>query len=362
MDVNADSIILRFDQSIDNLINSGAQKTLEALATPSADFLLALGGASLGGWALLHALRGSFSFDGFLNFITRFALIYMFVSGGVLMTTYIFPFITGFGPSVGTAILSNMGGATTSSGGVVAAFAGFISESVDAVWSAVSTMGWGAYWNGDAAGIMILAVLCVIIVLVQAAVTLGLILVTKIFMAIFIAITPVLAVWAFLKSTADVFNGWIKGVTLLMLLQVLLYGVMGIMMAAAKGMQSEAGSAIQNGQEITAQLFTFALISGVGIVCLFAVPMIARTVGGASINLGENWVRDTFPKMTRGGADMLQNSGGGRDPVGNAAREASRAEGELRASSASPDSMKQMDAERGRATAQRHARSNAGKS
>ena len=126
------------------------------------------------------------------------------------------------------------------------------------------------------------------------AIALAFIVISKFVLAILIAITPVMALWAFLKSSADVFSGWVRGVTTILLFQILVYGVLGSIMAASQNVTQTTSSAVTQGNELGANLLLFALVSGLGSIALMACPIIARTVGGAALKFGENEVRNNL--------------------------------------------------------------------
>ncbi|WP_282610795.1 type IV secretion system protein [Pelagibius sp. Alg239-R121] len=302
------SIIVEINEFIDTAINGGALAVFQTLSAPSAKFLTLLGGAALAGWSALHALRGSFSFDGFLMFVLRFGLFYGLVSGSFLWLNHVYPFLSDFGQGVGTVIISEFGGESDSEG-LVQALSGFISTSLRGVQAALRTYGVTSLLDSSAWMAFIFGLVSFVTIIAMAVTALALIIFSKVLMAILIGITPVLAVWAFIKGTADVFNGWLRGVTMLILFQILLYGILGTVIAASDSLSIQASDAVRAKENVSAAMLTFTMLSGIGLVNLFLCPMVAYTVGGAAMNLGGNAVQNTLRSMGNGLAERL---GGGQ--------------------------------------------------
>lgn len=299
------------DESFDNIINGGSQAVFQALATPSAQFLTLLAGAALAVWAVTAAYRGSFSLDGFITFVFRFSLFYLAVSGGALWTQYIYPFITQFPVDVGNTIISEFGGVGTA-GGIASVFAGFADTAFRNIVAAIGSYGVTDYIAGDALGVLLFALLAAFFILLMIVIALALLVSSKVLLAILLAIFPVMAVWAYLRSSAEIFNGWVRGVTMLVLFQVLLFGVMGIALAASQGTADAVSAGVASGADIPLEMFKLAGISGITAGLLLICPMIAQRIGGAALSLGESQIKGaglTGAKLL-GGQLTGANSGG----------------------------------------------------
>ena len=298
------------DESFDNIINGGSQEVFQALAIPSAEFLTLLAGASLAVWAVTAAFRGSFSLDGFLTFVLRFTFFYGAVAGGALWTQYIYPFLTQFPVDVGNTIITRFGG-RGSSGGVVTAFADVAETSFRNIVDAMGSYGVTDYITGDALGVLLFALLAAFFILVMIIIALALLVASKVLMSILLAIFPVLAVWAYLRSSAEIFNGWVRGITMLILFQILLFGVMGIALAATDGVSEAVTLGVRSGTDIPLEMFKLAGISGITAGLLLICPMIAQRIGGAALSLGDSQIRGAGEQGLRLlGGQLTGNAGG----------------------------------------------------
>lgn len=352
-----ENTIIGIDRSIDALILTGATDVFAALATPSANLLVLIAGAALALFAARCAYRRSMAIDDFLVFVGRFALIYSLVSGGALWTSYVYPFISQFGPLVGNTLLSSFT-AGTNTGGIVEVFADYIALNANAVFGAFSTITFSGLVDGSAISIVLTGLLALAGVLLLAALNFAFILISKVFLAILIAIAPVLLVGSFLKSTSDIANGWVRGVSIILVFQLLVYGVLGLTMGASIGTiriveSSIDRASVETPDGLALSLLTLAFLSVLSFACTFMCPMFARAVGGANIGFGENKIG---PGMQQLGQQMSNLASALRqsrnDPIGPAANAQHAASSQ---SAQSQPDYKQIDRERGRATAARHA-------
>ena len=318
------------DESFDNIINGGSQEVFQALATPSAQFLTMLAGAALAVWAVTAAYRGSFSLDGFIMFVFRFTLFYLAVSGGALWTQYIYPFITQFPIDVGNTIINRFGGGGNA-GGVATAFADVADTSFRNIVTAIGSYGVTDYIAGDALGVLLFALLAAFFILQMIVIALALLVASKVLLAILLAIFPVLAVWAYLRSSAEIFNGWVRGITMLVLFQILLFGVMGIALAATRGVSEAVSDGLASGVDIPLEMFKLAGISGITAGLLLICPMIAQRIGGAALNLGESQIKGVGATGMKVLGGQLTGASSGGNNLGdvsnqraNAANEADR--------------------------------------
>lgn len=308
------------DESFDNLINGGSQEVFQALATPSAEFLTLLAGAALAVWAITAGFRGSFSLDGFITFAFRFTLFYLAVSGGALWTQYIFPFITQFPIGVGNTIIDRFGG-YGDAGGIATAFANVADTSFDNIVTAMASYGVTDYITGDALGVLLFALLAAVAILAMIIIALALLVASKVLLAILLAIFPVMAVWAYLRSSAEIFNGWVRGITMLVLFQVLLFGVMGISLAATESVSDAVSVGVASGTDIPLEMFKLAGISGITAGLLLICPMIAQRIGGAALSLGESQIRGAGEHGVRLLGGRLTGSDAGGNALGDVSRQ-----------------------------------------
>jgi hypothetical protein len=321
------------DQAFDNIINGGSQQVFQALATPSAQFLTLLAGAALAVWAVTAAYRGSFSLDGFITFVFRFSLFYLAVSGGALWTQFIYPFLTQFPVNVGNTIITEFGG-SGNAGGVATAFADVAATSFDNITDALGSYGVTNFLSSEGMFVLLMALVAVAAILLMVVIALALLVSSKVLLAILLAIFPVLAVGAYLRSSAEIFNGWVRGITMLILFQVLLFGVMGIALAATRATSQSITTGIASGAEIPLEMFKMAGISGITAGLLLICPMIAQRIGGAALSLGESQIKGaglTGAKLLGGRLTGGQSGGNNLGDVSNqrasAAIEADRPSG-----------------------------------
>lgn len=354
-------IFTSLDKFIDTTISGGALKVAAALAVPSAEFLTVLAGGSLAVWAVTQAFRGSFSLDGLINFVVRFGLLYSLVAGTAVWTGLVYPYISDLGPNVGNFLINNFGGDVSAAGGIVSAMAGFVDTVISAAWEAISSIGsWDAFWDASGSlGVILFGILAVIGALIVGIVSMIMIIIAKVILAVLLAVTPFLAVWAFLKSTASVFDSWVKGVIMLTFFQILVYGTLGIIMAASQTMSAAAAGGILSGSEASKELMKFILLSGVAIGGLAMTPMLARTLGGASIDLGRNAITENMRKGRHAGAAMLgqlfqKSSSKSTEAAGHARNAASQAVASAPGNAAPKSAAANSDQKRAQTAARRH--------
>ena len=226
----------------------------------------------------------------------------MAISGGALWTQYVFPFLTQFPVNVGNTIISEFGGGGNA-GGIATAFAGIADTAFDNISLALGSYGLSNIVSREGAFVLVMALVAVAAILLMVVIALALLISSKVLLAILIAIFPVLAVWAYLKSTAEIFNGWVRGITMLILFQILLFGVMGIAIAVSEDVSDNISTGISAGVEIPLEMFKLAGMSGITAGLLLICPMIAQRIGGAAISLGES-------QMKGAGATGLKLLGG----------------------------------------------------
>jgi len=353
-----ESVIIEIDNTIDVLVLSGATQVFSTLTTPSANLLVLIAGAALSLFAARCLFRRSIAFDDFLFFVARFALIYSLVSGGALWTSYVFPFISQYGEAVGSAILSGFTNSAFSTGGLVQSFATFMQVNLDAIFGAFEVISLGSVLDGSGVFLILAGLIALVAVIVLVGLAFSFILVSKVFLGILIATAPLFLVGMFLKSTSDIANGWVRGVSLLLVFQTLVYGALGVAMAASfnilrKVDDAVSGASTDNPADLAIELVTLSLVSSLSIVIVFMCPMIARAVGGANISFGENRIGAAATAGAAAAAGFIGAaiSGGNKDAIGGA----SAAQESASTSTKSPDAdYKQIDRERGRQTAARH--------
>ena len=353
-----DDTILQIDRSIDALIIVGATDVFSALATPSASLLVLIAGVALSLFAARCLFRRSMAIDDFLAFVARFALIYSLVSGGALWTSYVYPFISGFGEAVGSAILSGFTSDVYSTDGIVESFSEFVALNFEAVDAAFGVVTLGTIADGAGIFIIITGLLALAAVLVLASLAFAFILVSKVFLGVLIAVAPVMLVGMFLKSTSDIANGWVRGVSLILIFQLLIYGVLGMSMASTVGVvRTISGNIGLTGEGnplyIAGALSELTLVSLLSAACVFMCPMFARAVGGANLGFGENKIGPAAAGAAAGAAAVAAMLKGGNDSIGGASTAQEAASASAKSSSSEAD-YKQLDRDRGRATAARH--------
>jgi type IV secretion system protein VirB6 len=312
------------DQAFDEIINGGSQQVFQALATPSAEFLTLLAGGALAVWAITAGFRGSFSLDGFITFVFRFSLFYLAVSGGALWTQFIFPFLTQFPINVGNTILSEFGGSGNADG-VVTAFADVAETSFDNITDALGSYGVSDYLSGEGIFVILMALIAAVAILAMIVIALALLVASKVLMAILLAIFPVMAVWAYLRSSAEIFNGWVRGITMLVLFQILLFGVMGIALAATDSVSQSVSAGIASGSDTPLEMFKLAGISGITAGLLLICPMIAQRIGGAALALGESQIRGAGHQGMKLLGGRLTGAGSGGNNLGDVANQRANA-------------------------------------
>lgn len=326
------SLFNKIDEEFDEVIGGNALEVAKALGDPTGDFLTWLAGAALAGWAAIAMFRGTFSVEGFLTFVFRYAVFYSLVVGGVALTKYVYPFIIQGPVEVGNVIIDKFTGSSGSSGGVLTALGRFVTESFNNITEAASEVSINVIdviTNNaeNELATWFLAILSMAAVVLMAIIATGFAVIAKLLTAVLISITPVLAVWAYLKSTSDVFNGWIRGITMLMLWQILIYGILGIILAVNTKVAADVAGAADG--EVLGEIFLSTVLSGIGVVGIGLTPIIANRIGGAAIALGGAAITGSMLKLGSMGADKLGSLI--RKGVGDGMNDANRARDQAQA-------------------------------
>ena len=184
------------------------------------------------------------------------------------------------------------------------------------------------YLSGEALGVVIMALLAAIAILAMIVIALALLVASKVLMAILLAIFPVMAVWAYLRSSAEIFNGWVRGITMLILFQILLFGVMGIALSATQGVSDAVSTGVDAGTDIPLEMFKLAGISGITAGLLLICPMIAQRIGGAALALGESQIKGAGHQGMKLLGGRLTGAGSGGNNLGDVANQRASAASE----------------------------------
>ena len=288
-------IFERFTLRIDDTLTGAAGRVFEALSDEAVPFLTLLIAVTLAFYVFRMATRGSLDLVGMVYFVARSALVYMVVAGGVLWADVLYPFIIGFGENVGLTVYRAFGGP------LLLPEEGFGSI-LDAYWTGVtdasrrlfdqiegSTLGVsGAEVVGALVGVMTNLFGIVMLVLAFAILTIA-----KMLLIVFLAVAPLFLVFGYVGATKTVFEGWVSGVTRVLITIVLVYTVLGLFTAASEVLLAEANAAAEAAEGeadanrfILTQMWQLCFISLMGIAMLFMVPGTAIGMAGGAISIG----------------------------------------------------------------------------
>ena len=238
---------------------------------------------------LLLSGRISMTYTELLNRLWKFGLILTFLLFAGPMETFLYGLLKDGPEAIGNWLISAQGNDVTSANAIVSAIWRKGIDAAETVWDAGGWRNVGPYF---------LAAVIAFVTLSITIVTALIAILTKIAVAVLLALGPFFILALFFESTKAFFDGWIKQVLTFALLPVLLYSVIGLVFSLCDTQVQALLDATKAGQSITASLLKFSLISFVAIGIMKLLPTwTAGIVGG-------------FALQTSAGVDAFKNRAG----------------------------------------------------
>ena len=238
---------------------------------------------------LLLSGRISMTYTELLNRIWKFGLVLTFLLFAGPMETFVYGLLKEGPEAIGNWLLAAQGLDINNANSLID---DIWSKGIDASETVWDTGGWrnvGPYF---------LAAIIAFVTLSLTIVTSLIAVLTKIAVAVLLALGPFFILSLFFESTKAFFDGWIKQVLTFALLPVLLYSVIGLLFSICDAEVQKLVDASKTGGVIAPSIYTFSLISFVCVGIMKLLPTwTAGIVGG-------------FALQTSAGVDAFKNRAG----------------------------------------------------
>jgi len=346
-----ESIFSTFTESLDDALQAVAANMTFQLGGQVGPFLALVIALTLAFYLLKMAVGRVFDIVGLVYFVWRSAAVFSMATGGLVWTGYAYPFLSQFGERIGLLVFSRFSSAswnrTDGFNALLADYYGNVIEASEQLRSQIDpgTVLSFAEFIGGVAGIV-----TVFFAMVMIAVAFAILSVTKIMLFLFLALSPLFIMWAYLGATKSIFEGWMQGLVRLIIIQVLVFAALGLFVSVSENLLDSSAieieslaSAAERDRFLLSQMWQLTFISVLGTFMLFAVPTVSAAMAGGAISVGASTVafasgtmianaRNAALGSARGGligAQALFTGGGAGGAVGQAgsARAAAAAAG-----------------------------------
>jgi type IV secretory pathway VirB6-like protein len=286
-------IINTFTSKMDSALALLTNLTALQLAGQVAPFLALLIAVTLAFFVLKMAVTNVFDTMGFVYFVTRSALIYSVVTGGLVWSSYVYPFLAKFGENIGILIVTRFAGAGAYD--ETTGFATILEKYYDQVVKVTNTLKGevisGAALSGPELEAVISGFFVILVTMLVVGVAFALLTLAKMFLALFLALAPLFLVWAYLGATKSIVDGYIQGLVRLIIVQILVFAILGLFTAVsgdvlAKAKLSADAASAADKAFLLSSLWHLVLVSVIGAIMLFAVPSISGGLAGGAISVG----------------------------------------------------------------------------
>jgi len=295
-------IIKRFTSDLDSALALLASVTSANLAKEVGPFLALLIAVTFSFYILKMATTRVFDTIGFVYFVVRSAMIYSLATAGLLWTSYAYPFISGFGESIGGVIVKRFGGnaAYNETDGFSNVLSDYFTSVVSVTTEVKSYVINGLALSGPELEAIILSFLVIGIAILVVGIAFAILTTAKMFLMLFLGIAPLFLVWSFLGATKSLTNGYIQGLARLIIIQILVFATLGLFVSTSNDIMVQAKlSADASGHSkpdeafLLTQMWQMLFISAIGAFMLLAVPTMATGLAGGAISVGQTTVAFT---------------------------------------------------------------------
>ena len=286
-------IINTFTSKMDTALALLTNLTAFQLASQVAPFLALLIAVTLAFFVLKMAVTNVFDMMGFVYFVTRSALIYSVVTGGLVWSGYVYPFLARFGENIGILIVSRFAGTNVydDTTGFAEVLEDYYKQVVKVTNTLKSEVISGAALSGPELEAVVSGFFVILVTMLVIGVAFALLTLAKMFLALFLALAPLFLVWAYLGATKSLVDGYIQGLVRLIIIQIMVFAVLGLFTTVSTDVlaqaQLSAGVASSADESfVLSSLWHLVLVSLIGLIMLFAVPSISGGLAGGAISLG----------------------------------------------------------------------------
>ena len=335
-----ESIFSTFTSSLDDALQAVAANMTFQLGGQVGPFLALVIALTLAFYLLKMAVGRVFDIVGLIYFVWRSAVIFSLATGGLVWTGYAYPFLSQFGERVGLLVFSRFSDASwTKEAGFNTLLADYYGNVIEASEQLRGQIDPGtvlsfAEFIGGVAGIV-----TIFFAMVMIAVAFAILSITKIMLFLFLALSPLFIMWAYLGATKSIFEGWMQGLVRLIIVQVLVFAALGLFISVSENLLDSAAvaieglsSAIEQDRFLLSQMWQLTFISVLGTIMLFAIPTVSTAMAGGAVSVGASTVAFASGTMianaqraamrgTHGahvGAKALVSGGGAGGAVGQA--------------------------------------------
>ncbi len=265
------------------------------LASEAGTFLIFLMTVTLAIYLFQMVKHGVVDVHGLLYFVFRGALIYGLVTGGVLWADVALPFLDNLPENIGLFVYNS----TRVSFDPNAAPPNFVQilgvyiDSITDIGNKLSSRIDGDFLSFDemTGGIAYYSMIFVSFIMVGIA--FALLLVTEVFLFIFLALAPLFLVWSFLGATKNIFESYLGGIIKVMMVQIFVFAILGFFVAASDQVLDNANfqadglptSGVEN-EFLLSRMWELTFLSIIGTVTMLAVPFMATAISGGAASFG----------------------------------------------------------------------------
>ena len=286
-------IINTFTNKMDSALALLTNITALQLATEVGPFLALLIAVTLAFYVLKMAVTRVFDTMGFVYFVARSSLIYSVVTGGLVWSSYVYPFLVKFGENIGIIIVTRFAGSDAYD--TTTGFAKILEKYYDQVVKVTNTLKSevisGAALSRPELEAVMSGFLVILVTMLVVGIAFALLTLAKMFLALFLALAPLFLVWAYLGATKSIFDGYIQGLVRLIIIQILVFAILGLFTAVSGDVLAKASLAANASKTATdafllSSLWHLVLVAIIGLIMLLAVPSISGGLAGGAISVG----------------------------------------------------------------------------
>ncbi len=288
------------------------------LASEAGTFLIFLMTVTLAMYLFQMVKHGVVDVHGLLYFGFRGALIYGLVTGGVLWADVALPFLDNLPENIGLFIYNS----TRASIDPNAAAPNFVQilgiyiDSITNIGNKLSGRIDGDIFSFDEFTGAIAYFIMLVFAFLMVGVAFALLLVTEVFLFIFLALAPLFLVWSFLGATKNIFESYLGGIIKVMMVQIFVFALLGFFVAASDQVLENANfqadglptSGVEN-NFLLSRMWELTFLSIIGLVTMLAVPFMATAISGGAASFGATTTEIFKNALNSGGRGARRAAG-----------------------------------------------------
>lgn len=330
-----DGIIGGLYVALETAVNDSVAAISARLVAPSLDMFWALVTLTLIIYLYQSLAKRSFDVVGLGTILFRIFIFYSLITLGVLFTDLVLPMVNDFPAQLGELLVVSGGGGAD--GNLPPPIAS-LSDQVSIIWrNAEAHMenieGRGVKKLGRQILIGLAATFAIGATLFFVAVTFLYLIMAKILSAVLLMLFPIMVTFGFWNGSKDILQAYIRGFVWAIVLQILIYAVIGLISASFDAIFTLGPDADASA---TGMLVSAALMSLLGGMMVNMTPMITNMIGNVNFNVAGVTPGGRVAKNAMAGAAMAagaaamktimsggnSNGDSGATEAGNAAKSA----------------------------------------